>query len=34
VLAQRANLAPKRPYFFRSALTWLPTLPGQVFHDD
>jgi hypothetical protein len=34
VLAQRANLAPKRQYFFRSALTWLPTLPGQVFHDD
>jgi hypothetical protein len=34
VLAQRASLSPKRQYFFRSALSWLPPLPGQVFHDD
>ena len=34
VLAQRANLPPKRQYFFRSVLPWLPALPGETFHDD
>ena len=33
-LAQRAGLAPKRQYFFRSVLPWLPSLPGQVFEGD
>lgn len=32
VLAQRAGLAPRRQYFVRSALSWLPQLPGTV-HD-
>jgi hypothetical protein len=29
-LAQRAELAPKRQFWARSALSWLPTLPGEV----
>ena len=34
VLTQRASLAPKRQYFFRSVLPWLPPLPGAVFHGE
>ena len=30
VLAQRNVLEPKRQFFFRSALSWLPPLPGEV----
>jgi len=30
VLAQRRDLVPKRQFWFRSALPWLPTLPGVV----
>jgi hypothetical protein len=28
VLAQRRDLTPKRQFWFRSALPWLPVLPG------
>jgi hypothetical protein len=34
VLAQRASLAPKRQYFFRSVLPWLPPLPGEIHQGD
>ena len=34
VLAQRASLVPKRQYFFRSALPWLPALDAEAFHGD
>ena len=30
VLAQRRDLVPKRQFWFRSALPWLPTLPGVI----
>ena len=29
-LAQRRQLAPKRQFWFRSALPWLPVLPGAT----
>ena len=29
-LAQRRQLAPKRQFWFRSALPWLPALPGTI----
>ena len=34
VLDQRASLTPKRQFFFRSVLPWLPPLPGRVFDGD
>ena len=34
VLAQRASLVPKRQYFFRSVLPWLPALHAEAFHGD
>lgn len=30
VLAQRGELTPKRQFWFRSALSWLPRIPGAV----
>ncbi len=32
VLAQRADLIPRRQFWFRSALPWLPAMPGKVEH--
>lgn len=34
VLAQRRELAPKRQFWVRSALPWLPVLPGDAFGDN
>lgn len=34
VLAQRRALVPKRQFYFRSALPWLPQLPGRVAMSD
>ena len=33
-LDQRKELAPRRQFFFRSVLPWLPTLPGTVAQGD
>lgn len=34
VLAERAELTPKRQFWFRSALPWLPRLPGDAAHTE
>lgn len=34
VISQRRQLTPKRQFFFRSVLPWLPSLPGEVFDGD
>src|SRR3569623_223459 len=34
VLEQRKKLTPRRQFFLRSALPWLPTLPGESFVGD
>jgi hypothetical protein len=34
VLDQRKELVPHRQFFFRSALPWLPALPGSVAQGD
>ena len=33
-LDQRKELAPRRQFFFRSVLPWLPTLPGAIAQGD
>jgi hypothetical protein len=33
-LAQRQQLAPKRQFYFRSVLLWLPALPGRIAQGD
>ena len=33
-LDHRKDLAPRRQFFFRSALPWLPTLPGTIAQGD
>lgn len=34
VLAQRQQLVPARQFWYRSALPWLPILPGVIAHEN